>query len=322
MTMQKLFDIFDSKIRLTQGTKAQLRRSRNALRKKVKEYEQNGKRSVPRFYGQGSFYSNTIINPIPVADGDKSLLKYDLDDGVYFEEEKRKEPQAYHTRVLNAVRGHAQSEQDKNTCVRVKYADGHHIDLPVYHFADGEKHPNLAHKGTGWTVSDPKEFREWLDGKLKDNPQLLRTIRYLKAWKNYREDCNGSLKMPSGLILTILGVSNFTSDASDDIAFQKSITSIRDTLKRTFVCNRPTTPTDEDLLSDYTSKETLLKELDNAVDNATAAISEEKVSEASGKWRKVFGDRFPEGKDVDGSSNGKAAPVSAAAIGVQKPWLA
>jgi hypothetical protein len=112
---------------------------------------------------------------------------------------------------------------DKDTCVRVKYKDGSHIDIPIYYFMS--LHPDLAHLKQGWIVSDPIEFITWFEEKVnsgfelkylteyatesanykvwlndmrKKDVQIRRIVRYLKAWAD-----NIGGNMPCGLILTI-----------------------------------------------------------------------------------------------------------------------
>ncbi len=63
-----------------------------------------------------------------------------------------------------------------------------------------------------------------------------------------------------------------------------------------FTCYRPTVPKNEDLLVNY-SKDTVLKELSDLINNAQNALDSDCEKEASEFWRKVFGDRFPLGKE-------------------------
>ena len=93
----------------------------------------------------------TLLNPIKDDDG---LAVYDLDDGVYFigDVKERMSVSTYHNRVVSAVDGHTQTPpENKSTCVRVHYADGHHIDLPIY-FQEPNNSPRLAHLSKGWMI--------------------------------------------------------------------------------------------------------------------------------------------------------------------------
>jgi len=325
MDTHKLFSDFDSVIRLNNSKIAKLKTNRKALRDKIRAHFKENKWGAPKFHSQGSFPLNTNLNPIKktTADGDVKE-EYDLDDGVYFicSESERKEPATYHDRIKKAVNGHADSVVDKTTCVRVVYADGHHIDLPSYWLEKDGNTPQLTHKSKGYIDSDPKAFKDWVDGKISNtnsNGQLRRIIRYFKAWKDYREDKNGSLKLPSGFILTILTCNNFSKNDRDDLALKYTAEAIKSTLDTSFTCYRPTVPTNEELLADY-SKETVLKELDNLISNAQKAIDSDCEKDASEFWRKVFGNRFPLGKEKADKST-KSNNTHSTRTKVSAPWL-
>lgn len=325
MNTHKLFSDFDSIIRLNNSKINKLKINRKALRDKIRTYFETNKWGTPKFYSQGSFPLNTNLNPIKktTADGDVKE-EYDLDDGVYFicPESERKEPATYHDRIKKAVDGHADNIIDKATCVRVVYADGHHIDLPSYWLKKDGNTPQLTHKLKGYTESDPKAFKEWVDEKISNvnsNGQLRRIIRYLKAWKGYREDKNSSLKLPSGFILTILACQNFSKNDRDDLCFKNTVESIKIKLNSGFTCYRPTVPKDEELLSDY-SQDTVLKELENLINNAQKASDSDCEKEASEFWRKVFGERFPLGKEKDDKPK-KSTNTQSTRTKVSAPWL-
>ncbi len=324
MDTHKLFAQFDSTIRLNDSKISKLKSNRSALRKKIREHFKENDWCAPKFYSQGSFPLNTNLNPIKkeTAEGDIKE-EYDLDDGVYFICPKldRKEPCTYHDRIKKAVDGHADCVIDKTTCVRVVYADGHHIDLPSYWLEEDGDTPELTHKSKGYIESDPKAFKKWVDAEISNadsNGQLRRTIRYFKAWKNYREDKNGSLKLPSGFILTILVCQHFATNARDDLAFKATAESIINELASNFTCYRPTVPTDEELLADY-SKSTVLKEIGDLIENAKKATDSDCEKDASEFWRKVFGDRFPLGKDDDEST--QSSKNKSTRTKVTAPWL-
>jgi hypothetical protein len=325
MDTHKLFSNFDSTIRLNNSKIEKLKTNRKALRNKIRECFKDKGWEAPKFYSQGSFPLNTNLNPIKKTTDDGDVKEeYDLDDGIYFicPESERKELTTYHDRIKKAVDGHADSVIDKTTCVRVMYADGHHIDLPSYWLENKVDIPQLTHKSKGFTESDPKAFKEWVDKKISDansNGQLRRIIRYLKAWKNYRENKNSSLKLPSGFILTILACQNFSKDDRDDIAFKGTVEAINNVLNSSFTCYRPTVPTDEELLADY-SKNIVLKELKDMIENAKKAINSNCEKKASEFWRKVFGDRFPLGEEADNKST-QSKISQPMRTKVSTPWL-
>ena len=307
MDTHKLFKNFNSTIVLASSKISKLQSNRKALREKIRNHFSEKKWGMPKFYSQGSFPLGTNLNPIKKTASDGSVKEeYDLDDGVYFIclESDRKEPSTYHDRIKKAVDGHAESVIDKTTCVRVVYADGHHIDLPSYWLEKDGNVPQLAHKSKDFINSDPKAFKDWVDDKISatnHSGQLRRIIRYLKAWKDYRENQNSSLKLLSGFILTILACNHFSENGRDDLAIKETVEAIKRRLNTNFACYRPTVPTNEDLLESF-SKNVVIKELESFIDNAQKAIDSDCKKTASEHWRKLFGDRFPLGKEEEKSA--------------------
>lgn len=314
------FNEFNEDIRLTNARRKSLKKSRKELRNKVRKWFKENKpyEETPKFSGQGSMSMDTIINPIPrkITQNNKEIkvYLYDVDDGIYFigdkSAENRATPSTYHSWVYMAVKGHTETDPiDKNTCIRTTFSDGHHIDQPIY-YKKGDI-PELAHKRDGWIESDPLAFTEWFNSKADINPQLRRLVRYAKAWSDFREFVNESKPMPSGLILTILIAENavYRTDR-DDIALKETLQAIQYKLKRSFQCNRPTTPVGENLLANYNHKDYFLKCLDNFVKDATKALEERNIRRSTELWRKHLGDRFPLGEDKDENTTSSAGLAS------------
>lgn len=318
---------FDNAIKLTESRKESLKRSRNELKRKIRKWFEDNKSDElqPKFKGQGSFDMNTTINPIPEYDSEgNKLLFYDLDYGIYFLEKDGEDNiqtiETWHNWVYESVEDHtSQKPKKKTTCIRVIFSDGHHVDLPIY-YKNGDI-PELAHKSRGWIFSDPKKFLEWFNNKK--NSQLEKIVRVLKAWKNYRELNNNSLKLPSGFELTILATNNYVSDDNLDVAFRKTITAIENELKRNFQCMRPTDPI-EDVFSDYSDnrKNNFMTTLRSLVSDCDRANNESNFKKASEILRNnQFGDRFPLGEDCEAKDKSKS--LSAGILGsgiIQKPY--
>lgn len=296
------FTAFNSTITLKSYHKETLKGNRKAIRERITKYfKDNYPDDIqPKYHSQGSFAMNTILNPINDSDSIDSLVAFDLDDGVYLISDKnnnddRLSVTTYHRRVYNAVEKHTSlGATDKTTCVRVEYAAGHHIDLPIY-FKRKDFKPTLAHKSKDWIDSDPMEFYEWFNAKAKQNQQLRRVVRYLKAWSDNCNSQNSSVKMPSGFILTILAVNNFIANERDDVAMKDVLMNMNKSLKANFSCTRPTTPIGEELFGDKysnTKKNNFLSKLDSFATSAEQAINETNPKKACLKWQKHFGDRF------------------------------
>jgi hypothetical protein len=306
--LHKTFIEFDSDIiKLSSTKKSELRTSRNAVRSDIEKYFDNNRpHHTVQFKGQGSFVMNTTILPLSG--------EYDVDDGVYIfgKKEDRPTTQTAHDWIYEAVKDRTgQDTIDKNTCIRVQYAKQYHVDLPIYYKTennddeftiDTNEIPQLAHKKKGWIPSDPYAFKLWFDNEAKGNSQLKRIVRYLKAWTDNKRDANGKLRLPSGLILTILACENFLPNDRDDSSLLETLKSIQITIddrlnsSASYVCYRPTIDTTENLLDKYsseTSKNNFLDSLDSFIKSGNQAIEMKSSKDACAKWQKHLGDRFP-----------------------------
>ncbi|MCH2488570.1 MAG: hypothetical protein MK211_00345 [Flavobacteriales bacterium] len=319
--LNKEYNKFDKEIKLNQARKESLAKSRKELRKKIKNWFKENKPDEiqPRSHPQGSSEMGTTVNPIVKYDEDgNSLREYDTDDGVYFiktdAEDVKQAITTWHDWVYKSVEDHTEkSPISKTTCVRVVFADGHHIDLPIY-FKENDV-IELAHKSKGWIESDPKEFYEWFNDEKKTKPRLEAIVRCLKSWKNFRENKNSNLKLPSGFELTILATENYVDADNLDEAFRKTVNAINDALNKVngFKCVRPTTPSGEDVFENYSStrKNDFLNSLQNLVDDCEKASKENNFKKASEILRNnQFGDRFPKGDDKDEESKSEALEKS------------
>lgn len=288
-----LFKKFNSKICLTKSKKEQLKSSKKALREKIKNhFDQNHPNHPIKFTSQGSLILGTILNPILKSKG------YDLDDGIYFLGKKPEESvHTLHNWVEKAVEDHTSiPASNKNPCIRVFYANDYHVDLPIYYKEEGED-PYLAHKEEGWILSDPKAFADWYQEKnrsIGNKGQLRRITRYLKSWRAKEK---GSI--PCGFVLSILAAENFIAKDRDDQSFYETVKKTWSELAGNFSCFRPTVPVGEDLLEEYTEnqKADFLNRLQGLVEDGERALNLPNYREASRKWRKHFGDRFPQGED-------------------------
>ena len=287
-----LFLQYHEKIRLPKSKSEDLRRARDGIRGRIKNYFRNTlEQSVPDFKMQGSFAiaMKTMVNPLSG--------EYDVDDGVYLtsldaDKKNWPIPSTVHRWIYDAVDGHTiEKPTDKRTCVRVTYAGNYHVDLPIYGTHEEAKY--LAEKGDrDWHVSEPGKFTYWFIGEVTDNgEQLRRIVRYIKAWTDYDSRLG---KMPSSIVLTVLTTNNYISMERDDACFARVVSNICDDISGSFIVPNPVDGA-EDLAERLTAgqKEHFGERITVLLDSATQALQEDDKEKACKKWRKQFGDRFP-----------------------------
>jgi hypothetical protein len=308
------FMTFLDAIKLKEASKDSLRTSRDANRTRIKtHFKETLKRPVPTFCGQGSYTMNTGVEPLSGED-------YDIDDGVYIQDlgtDMSTWPTAdtVHGWIVDAVKGStSETPKNKARCVRVRYQADYHVDLPIYAM-DANDQPRLFEIGKSTPpISDPKKLREWWKNAVSGKPQLRRIVRYLKAWRDYK---NAISSTASGLALTILAVNHYVEDEQDDIAFQKTVEAIYNHLNSGFSVAKPVEP--YDVLSERWSsaqRSGLISQLKTLKDKGQEAIDKEKLSDATKLWRKQLGERFPEiEEEADEASRKTSAPAYVRGLG-------
>lgn len=305
-----LFREFCDTITLSDSKKAEIRCSRDAVRDDVRKWLSDKGKGSSSYYEQGSFAMNTMINPI---NGDD----FDIDYGVYLDAYKDTDRSSWpaestvHSWIVDAVEDRTKAGcTDKNACVRINYAHGYHIDMPIYIEKAGDAY--LAHKTQGWIHSDAKELRDWFTDRCKQNDnQLRRIVRYLKRWKDY---CDVDLK---GIEITILAARNMNAAAGrDDDALRYTVESMLRALKLDFVCYKPVAPYENMFDGISASRErAIISALEKMLAALQSAHDAESVKTASEKLREVFGCDFPLGDDP---KDRYAAAVVTSAPGVLK----
>ncbi|TCI84387.1 CBASS cGAMP synthase [Tenacibaculum sp. M341] len=286
-----LFQIFNSNLNISNSKKKKLMTSRDNLRDLIRNYfKDNHSEYTPYFAGQGSYSLGTMI-----LTKDNTC---DLDNGVYFFPKPTETGTTLQKWVKEAVKdATSTTPEHRKRCVRVNYAAEYHIDLPVYYKASRDndvEHPHLAVKNEEWSESDPREFNRWFKNIKDDKGQLIRIVRYLKAWGDTR-----SFKMPSGITMTVLATNNISSNDRDDISLKETLENIQTSLKANWTCVMPTTPGDDLLTNFKGDKDKFLDALEKIIDDATKAIDESNQLQASKKWITHLGSYFPEGEDKD-----------------------
>ncbi len=289
-----LFQKFLSEISISNTQMDKLKRGRDAIREKIKNYFKNelNVSKQPEFYEQGSYKLRTIVQPLGKKD-------YDLDDGIYLQhtddDPSDPKPQTVSKWIIGAVENHTNNKPiNKKNCVRIVYEEGYHIDIPAYRNIKGKIHLGTL-EGNKWIPSDAKKFNNWFYERLEKTEQMRSCIKYLKAWKDFK-DCD--LK---GIHLTVLvGLKHVESDKRDDMSLFKTVEQIIDYLNDKRAIYNPIDKS-ENLIEDWTSKkiDSTIEDLTNFYNKAKSALEKDDKKRASQIWQDILGKRFQLHEDND-----------------------
>ena len=314
---------------LQTATRTSLRGNRDANRDRLKRGLDKNKKSQPdEFIIQGSYAMKTMVQ--------HATNDYDIDDGVAFDKRKlvqddeAKTPmtplQAKQMVKSGLVSGGAPTQPViKKNCVRVDYASGHHVDIPVYRrTVDVLNRVKLElASGDEWRETNPREITDWFQEREKwtkqegeTDPQLRRLVRLFKDF--VRVNLKG--KSLSGLILTILAEEQHRSyNAREDEAFRTLIRKVRNRLLVDRVVRNPK------FVSEILTKDSDGEKIDKLVElikdtlDAMAVLDDPKCtkSEAREVWDETFKtDYFGNLEDDD---QAQKAPYTPSPTEPQKP---
>lgn len=280
----KQFLQFERAISLSPAKKKKLIASRIALENRIRDhFKSHAKFLTPKFYIQGSYKMGTMVV--------KKNGTYDVDLGIYFLEKPKIESLSLQKNVHNAVNGRTiGGVEHREKCIRVIYQGDYDIDLPVYYKTPQDKHPFLATK-KGWLQSDPKELCDWFEKRKDKNGQLIRLVKYFKAWAYQR-----NRKMPNGISFTVWVANNYKPNSRDDKAFFETAKAIESTFgggfSNTTVMN-PATPQDNLLKLDFDQRSKFKEVFRQMLKEAEQAIRTNSNQKALNIWKQLFRDKFP-----------------------------
>jgi len=224
------------KVTLSNAQQGDMRKRRDAGRTRLKNGLDTAEKPKPKeIRSQGSYQMRTMVQ-----DNDND---YDIDDGAYFRSEDLTDdvgeplaPEAARQRVCNALKWDGRFKQEatvKRNCVRQVYAEGYHIDVPVYRivkvtnlFGKDEERFELA-SGDEWVESDARAVTRWFNGLVgelnageADGSQMRRVT---KLSKKFARRAKWKSKTTSGIAITKLVVDHFVSRAErDDVSLRET----------------------------------------------------------------------------------------------------
>jgi hypothetical protein len=242
-------------VTLPQAERSEMRGRRDANRARLKKGLKDGAKPAPReFVSQGSYAMKTMTQH-PEKD-------YDIDDGVYFDKgvlvgDRGAEMSALQARhmVCDALDDGSFNTppETRENCVRVYYAAGFRVDVPVYRrvttknaWGNDVYHHELA--GSEWKRSDARDVTAWFETENnKQSPntdngrQLRRVVREIKKFARSRGSWKGQIL--SGFGITKLVTECFRGNAArEDAALHDTMKAIRDRLNLNLVVAHPVTP--------------------------------------------------------------------------------
>jgi hypothetical protein len=277
----------DQNVTLPGAERTEMRDRRNANRDRLKRgLIRDGKPAPREFVSQGSYATKTMTQH-PAKD-------YDIDDGVYFDKadlvgDRGAEMSALQARqmVRDALDDGSfkRPPEVRKNCVRVYYAVGYHVDVPVYRRvttrdAWGRETVTYELASSDWKRSDARKVTEWFETEntnkspdADNGRQLRRTVRQIKGFARSRDSWKGQVL--SGFGITKLVTECFRGDAvRDDKALYDTMKAIRDRLAWNLVIQHPVTPNET---------------ITNGTDDARARFFRERLSDAIETLVPLFG---------------------------------
>ncbi len=306
----------DQRIVLPTDEQTAMRKRRDANRDRLLAgLARNGNAAPLEFVKQGSYAMRTMLQH-PKND-------YDIDDGVYFDEADLVEPRGGEMSASEArwmVRdalddgSFSTPPEVRKNCVRIQYAAGYHVDMPVYRRRpDGNGWIYELASSSGWHRSDARDVTEWFEHELAATGQtylVRRLVRYLK--KHARSRDGWCSKILSGFGITTLVVEQRRIHLSrDDRALYDTMEAVRDRLQWDLSVAHPVTPGDHLTSGDADPKAIYLRDrLTEALD-ALAPLFEADCTRkrALACWDEVFGTDFFSARCSEEASGSAKAPA-------------
>lgn len=320
-----LTQFHNKKVTLTEEQKQLMRDRRNTNEETITRYIAEKKLpKIIKFVKQGSYSMYTMVQ----SEVDAS----DIDNGIIFskielDNHKKREMTALEARQMIFAAFDTKSNifkkapECKKNCVRIFYADGFTMDVPVYRKIEGgTSEYDLA--SSDWKLSNPEGVTNWFnDAVIAYSPdetngrQMRRVVRLLKFWCKSRASWN----MPSGFILSKLveevyinTIGTFSGKIKylnrDDLAFVDTLQQIKNRLYLDKVVKHPVIK--GDTITKTTSDSTL-KELESKLIEWLPVVNNmNSMNDSIIGWNKFFATDFFNEFNDDGKNLKLSIPDS------------
>lgn len=204
----KFNTFYDSHVVLSRSEQSELYNKKNLniqrLNDGLEEYNEEHETSykIVETCVQGSVAMSTVIQ--------NDEKDYDIDVAVVFDKDELvgKGARAIRNMVADALKRKTKQfnaePEVKTSCVRVKYADGYHIDFAIYRreWNKTDECWEYEHAGTDWTKRDLKGLTKWFEDENDATDKKLRKV--VRLSKMFCKSRDSWVNMPSGLLQTVL----------------------------------------------------------------------------------------------------------------------
>ena len=253
---------------------------------------------------QGSYKYRTQIRP-PVK-GQES----DIDLGLYFHWTGKPTDGAYSPKALKdlvqeSLKLYAEESDDvievveppKTRCARIRFKNGFHIDVPVYHYSTDSGACTLATEEDEWEESDPETLYNWFLNKYPEDEsaQVRRLIRYLKMWSALKF---AESKRPSSTMLSVLVAQTYPilvdeEKDGDEIAFKNIVEEVLEHLTADRVVRNTVNYSEGLNRMESEHFDVLMEKLRDLLTLSENALATENEFEAASIWTETFSHFFP-----------------------------
>ena len=293
--------------------------------------------SAKRYIPQGSWIHETIIKPVDDDD------EFDADILLEFVEHDDwdDDPVAYLDGMGEALGAHGTyramiDPKEHSRCVRVIYANEHHLDIVAYRILDDGRKVIVNRDTRDWEDTDPEGFTAWIRDKdtIADR-NFRKVIRLLKYLRDYQEIFG---ETPS-IILTALAGAPVTAyrKAAAPGSYADVPTALRSIVAdlNAYLQANPTIPTVEDPSGaahpdgtpvtfdhrwDQHVYDTLRNDMAQLDADVNAAYTEADSDRSVELWQHIFGDGF-KGPEPKKSSKPPVLPPPATGSSHRKPQV-
>lgn len=324
-------------VTLSNDDQKEMRSRRDNGRTRLRNGLTKASKPLPKeFSSQGSYAMRTMVQD--------NASDYDIDDGVYFDKDDLKDDNGNHLEPCDARKRVRSALKDdrlafdavvKTNCVRQKYPEGYHIDIPVYRrirskdFYGNEIVEYELASGDSWVKSDARKVTRWYNDAVGselregevDTSQLRRVTKLTK--KMARSRSAWKTKTTSGICISKLIVDHFVSrPGRDDDALRDTWKAVKSKLALSLCIAHPVY-SDKELAAADDEGVAFFRDCLNDALKTLEVLDEYDCTQkkACKAWDSVFNTDYFSKQVVDQESAARSLlrPAAAAAAGLAFP---